>query len=115
MLLKWIAQNKYKLIAFVIGLYLLIDLVQHKGLVRVLIPKKFPGHTNTVSLPKNNNTLINTGKEWVKAINTIALLNKLDKQSSGLECDVYFDADKNAISKNTSVQNRKIRLWWAIY
>ncbi len=93
--LKWIVQNKYKLIAAVIGAYLLIDLVVHKGLVRVLVPKTFPVYKMQDSHPPNNNTLINTNKEWAKAINTIALMNKLEKESDGLECDVYFDRDKN--------------------
>ena len=93
--LKWIAQNKYKLIAAAIGAYLLIDLVVHKGLVRVLIPKTFPVYKMQASHPQNNNTLINTNAAWAKAINTIALMNKVDKESSGLECDIYFDLDKN--------------------
>ena len=93
--LKWIVQNKYKLIAAVIGAYLLIDLVVHKGLVRVLIPKTFPVYKMPAGHPPNNNTLINTNKEWTKAINTIALMNKVNKESSGLECDVYFDQNKN--------------------
>lgn len=95
MLLKWMLQNKYKLIAFFIFLYLLIDLFQHKGLVRVLIPKEFPEHKITSGYPKNSNTLINTGKEWIKAVNTTVLMRAINKNSSGLECDIYFDSAKN--------------------
>ena len=93
--LKWIMRNKYKLIAAVIGAYLLIDLVLHKGLLRVLIPKTFPVYKMQASHLPNNNRLINTNAAWTKAINTIALMNKVNKESSGLECDVYFDQNKN--------------------
>ena len=94
MLLNQLRQNKYKIMAGLLVLYLVADLVLHKGLVRVMIHKNFPDYTINSSLPKNNNKLINTGKVWVKAVNTMALMNEIDKQSSGLECDVYFDSEK---------------------
>ena len=40
-MLKLIAQNKYKLMAFIIVLYLLVDVVLHKGQTRVLFPENF--------------------------------------------------------------------------
>ena len=40
-MLKLIAQNKYKLMAFIIGLYLVVDVLQHKGQTRVLFSKDF--------------------------------------------------------------------------
>ena len=95
MLLNWIVRNKYKLMAFIIGLYVLLDMVQHKGLIRVMMAKDFPNHIIDTTFPANKNTLINQGKEWVKAINTKELMNGVDKNCTGMECDVYFDKSKN--------------------
>ncbi len=95
MLLKWIFKNKYKLIAFIIGLCLVADVIQHKGLTRVLLPKQFPSYKTDTSYPQNKNILINKNKEWVKAVNTKELLNKFDTVTGGIECDVYFNKQKN--------------------
>ena len=95
MVLKWIKHNKYKLIVLGISAYLVTDLVVHKGMVRVMIPKSFPVYTIDSALPGNNNRLINNGKEWAKGINTRALLDKLPKDVHGLECDIYFDRNKH--------------------
>ena len=94
MLLKWIFKNKYKLMAIIIGLYLLADVMQHKGLTRVLLPKTFPVYKTDTSHPQNKNVLINKNKEWVKAVDSKDLLNKIDSTASGIECDVYFDRQK---------------------
>lgn len=95
MLLNRIVRNKYKLMACIVGLYLLADGLQHKGLIRVLWPKHFTNYKIDTAFPANKNILINTGKEWLKAINTKELMSKVDTNCSGLECDVYFDRDKN--------------------
>lgn len=81
--------------AFIIGLYVLVDIVQHKGLVWILIPKKYPVYKIDNNHPRNKNKLINNNKEWEKAINTKELLNAVKVESSGIECDVYFDIQKN--------------------
>lgn len=90
----WIAQNKYKLMAAIIGLYLFADAGLHKGQARVLFPKSFPEHTVINSSPVNNNKILNRNKEWVQAINSIAAMNALSKETAGMECDVYFDIPK---------------------
>ena len=94
MLLKWIFKNKYKLMAFIIGLYLLADIIQHKGLTRGLLPKTFLPYKTDTSHPQNKNILINKNKEWIKAVDSKELLNKVDSTASGIECDVYFDLQK---------------------
>lgn len=98
MLLKRVVQNKYKIMIFIICLYLLADVIAHKGMVRVLLSKKFPAQNIDTCHPKNNNSLVRTGKEWVKAVNTLALMNSVDKHSSGVECDVYISGDKNSFN-----------------
>ncbi len=94
-MLKLIAHNKYKLMAFIIGLYLLVDVLQHKGQTRVLFPKKFPAYNTDAGMPKSKSTLINTGKNWKKAVNTKELMNGMNADAIGFECDVYFDTAKN--------------------
>jgi hypothetical protein len=90
-MLKWIAQNKYKAMAFIVGMYLLVDMAQHKGQVRVLFPKQFSITQYGMLEPQSNNTLKNRHKNWVKAVNTRDQMNRLSVQEAGFECDVYFD------------------------
>jgi hypothetical protein len=66
----------------------------HKGLVRVMIPKAFHSGVIDSSRPANHNAVYNSHKEWVKAVNTIELMKRVDQQSSGIECDIYISPDK---------------------
>ncbi len=81
---------------FIIGLYLVIDVLQHKGQTRLLFPKSFLAYQTDSSLPKNSNTLVNLNKQWKKAINTVDKLNALPQNQTGFECDVYFYPEKNS-------------------
>lgn len=81
---------------FIIALYLVVDVWQHKGQARLLFPKSFPADQVDSSLPKNNNHLINLNKQWKKAVNTIDKLKALPQNQSGFECDVYFYQEKNS-------------------
>lgn len=90
-MLKWIAPNKYKLMAFIIGLYLLVDVLQHKGMTRVLFPKDFSEFKKETLQPQSKSTLINKDKNWKKAVNTSERINELNVDDAGFECDVYFD------------------------
>ena len=90
-MLKLIAQNKYKLMVFIIGLYLVVDVIQHKGQTRVLFPKNFSVPVNAVLEPYSNSTLMNKNKIWKKGINTKERMNNLNPDDAGFECDVYFD------------------------
>lgn len=105
MLLKWIFKNKYKLMAFIIGLYVLADVVQHKGLTRVMLPKKFPEYKIDSSYPGNKNILINTNKAWVKGIDTKELMTNVDSKSSGIEFDVYFGIKKKIFDVHHDPEN----------
>lgn len=95
MLLKWIFKNKYKLMVLIIMLYLFADIVMHKGLARVLLPKTFPAYKTNNDNPQSNSILINTGKEWIKAVNTKELLDLVERSATGIECDVYYNHEKN--------------------
>lgn len=104
-MLKWIARNKYKLMVSIVGLYLAADGWQHKGIVRVLLPKTFPAYESKAIEPVNKNELINTGKEWVQAINTKERLYKLSPATTGMECDVYFDMQKRIFDVHHDPEN----------
>jgi hypothetical protein len=91
-MLKLIAQNKYKLMAFIIGLYLLVDVLQHKGQTRVLFPKDFPGIPLVTMYPQSRSILVNKDKSWKKAVNTKAQISALNPDDAGFECDIYFDS-----------------------
>jgi len=95
MLLKWIFKNKYKLMVFIVGLYVVVDVLQHKGQTRLLFPKSFPAYKTAITFPENGSILNNTNKDWKKGVNTIERLNSLNVDQSGFECDVYFNIKKN--------------------
>jgi heptose-I-phosphate ethanolaminephosphotransferase len=90
-MLKRIAKNKYKVMAIIICLYLLADVLQHKGQARVLFPKQFSESKIHQLQSQSKNKLINANKNWKKGVNTIERLNALDAETAGFECDVYFD------------------------
>lgn len=90
-MLKRIVQNKYKLMALIIGLYLLVDVLQHKGQTRILFPKAFPAYKMDSPVQATNHVFINKDKDWKKAVNTREQLNDLDEAIAGFEVDVYFD------------------------
>jgi len=94
-MLKWMARNKYKLMLMIIVLYLAADVWFHKGQVRVLLPKTFLASAIDTGLPKSKSQLVNGNKEWAQAINTVELMNALPAKTSGIECDIYFNLQKN--------------------
>lgn len=77
--------------AFIIGLYLVLDVLQHKGQARVLFPKDFTEFKKEALLPQSKSILINKNKNWKKAVNTKEQMNGLNVENVGFECDVYFD------------------------
>ena len=81
--------------ALILGLYLVSDLVQHKGLVRTMLPKKFPGAATTDISSAMTNRIDPPGKAWVKGVNTIGRLKEEAMASPGFECDVYFHLQGN--------------------
>lgn len=97
-MLKWIAQNKYKLMAFIIGLYLVVDILQHKGQARVLFSIDFTEAKHESLLPQSKSILVNNEKNWKKGVNTTAQLNELTMSDAGFECDVYFDTAAKSFS-----------------
>jgi len=97
-MLKWIAQNKYKVMAFIIGLYLVVDVLQHKGQARVLFPKEFPGSQYQVLPFQSMSDLTSEGKNWIKGVNLKEQLNRLDQDVAGFECDVYFDTTSKSFN-----------------
>ena len=84
--------------AFIIGLYLVVDVLQHKGQTRVLFPKEFPELKRASLQSPNKNGLININKNWKKGINTMERLNELNVATPGFECDVYFDTALKSFS-----------------
>ena len=91
--------------AFIIGLYLLVDVLQHKGLTRVLLPKKNPVFTNNAKFQETH-FLINKDKNWVKGVNSLERMrDKLSKNKGGMECDVYFDTAKKIFDVHHDIDN----------
>ena len=91
--------------AFIIGLYLVVDVLQHKGLARVLLPKKIPVFTKSAKWQETH-FIINKDKSWVKGVNSIERLNnKLNRNTGGIECDVYFDTLKKIFDVHHDINN----------
>lgn len=94
-MLKVIAQNKYKLMACIIGLCLLIDVLQHKGQTRVLFPRDFTEAKQAALEPQSKSVLISKDKNWKKGVNSREQINELNTAAAGFECDVYYDIGRN--------------------
>ena len=71
-------------------LYLLVDGVLHKGIVRVMLPKKFNQQLHLLE-STNKQYLKTPNKFWAKAVNTPQALAQVDINTAGCEIDVYFD------------------------
>jgi len=97
-MLKLIAQNKYKLMVCIIGLYLFTDVLLHKGQARVLFGKTFPAAAIAPGPPKSKSTVVIQHKEWKKGVNTNEQLKQLDITASGFESDVYYDTVKKGFN-----------------
>lgn len=95
-MLKKFAQNKYKLMLCIIGLYLCADVWLHKGQARVLFPGNFTGEIHAALEPQSKSLLLNQDKHWKKGINTLKQISELDSTIAGFECDVYFDSVTHA-------------------
>ena len=104
--MNWVKRNKYKLMVLIPGLYLLVDGLVHKGMVRVMLPVSFPLYQETSIRPAVKNKLEFDGKEWIKAVNTTSGIKELDVKVPGFECDVYYVRSGNYFDvhhdKNTS-------------
>ncbi len=106
MIARRIVRNKYKLIAAIIIVLIGVDGYMHKGLIRVALPKKYPEYTVATTFPDKRNHLINTNKNWIKGVNSIERLNsKVDKSSSGMEVDIYFDTARNIFDVHHDIDN----------
>lgn len=87
--------NKYTLPLFILLLCLFTDIVLHKGMSRVILPKSFTDKRGVQKFRRCEQPLVNNGKKWVKAVNTIQKIRQLNTDVPGFEMDVYFDTTKN--------------------
>ncbi len=87
--------NKYTVSVLILLCFLLTDIVLHKGMSRVIIPSSFSDKITPVNLPICDRPLLKKGKIWIKAINNIDLMQKVPVNTAGIECDVYFDIQKD--------------------
>ena len=87
--------NKYTLPLFILLLCLFTDIVLHKGMSMVILSKSFTDKSRPQKFSRCEQPLINNGKKWVKAVNTLQRIKQLNTDAPGFEMDVYFDTAKN--------------------
>jgi hypothetical protein len=87
--------NKYTVSVLILLCLLLADIILHKGMSRVILPAAFTDKIKPVNLPLCHQPLLQKDKHWVKAVDNIELMQKLPANTAGIECDVYFDIQKN--------------------
>ena len=87
--------NKYIVSVLILLCLFLADIILHKGMSRVIIPSSFSDKIKPINLPPCIQTLRQKDKHWVKAIDNIELMQKLPANTAGIECDVYFDMQKD--------------------
>lgn len=87
--------NKYTVSVLILLCLLIADIILHKGMSRIIIPSSFTKKISPVNLPLCNRVLLQKNKHWIKAVDNIALMHKLPPNTAGIECDVYFDIQKD--------------------
>lgn len=90
-------RNKYTVSLLILLLCLAVDIVLHKGMSRVMLPKSFTVNRNPQMLNRCDNPLTVTDKRWKKAVNTVQLMEQVTLDVAGLEIDVYFDTTRNVL------------------
>ncbi len=89
--------NKYTLSLLILLLCLGVDIILHKGMSRVMLPKSFTINRSPQIIARCDNPLIISHKRWKKAVNTAQKMELVDADAAGLEMDVYFDTVKNVL------------------
>jgi len=87
--------NKYSISVLILGCVLLTDIVLHRGISRMILPATFSDKIVPANLPLCNNALAQKDKHWIKAVNSISLMEKIPANTPGIECDLYFNIQKN--------------------
>ncbi len=71
------------------------DILLHKGMSRVMLPSSFTEKILPYKIQPLKRHLIIKEKKWIKAVNSISLISKVDSAVAGLEFDLYLDTLKN--------------------
>jgi hypothetical protein len=67
---KSILRNKYMLLAIILLSLVALDMVMHKGITRVLLPKSFPAEKKAGPYKICDAANLPVDKRWRKAVNT---------------------------------------------
>ncbi len=94
---KGFLTNKYTLSVFILLAILATDILLHRGMSRVILPKSFTNKRQPqTGLAKCEHPLQVNGKIWFKAVNNVDKARMIDSAANGFEMDVYFDTAKNS-------------------
>jgi len=94
---KGFLTNKYTLSVFILLAILATDILLHKGMSRVILPKSFTSKRQPqTGLATCEHSLQVNGKVWLKAVNSVDKVRAIDSTANGFEMDIYFDAAKNS-------------------
>lgn len=94
---KSFLRNKYMLLAIILLSLVTLDMVMHKGITRVLLPKSFPVEKKAGFYKICDAANLPVDKRWRKAVNTLDKIRELDTEIAGFEMDVYFDTTKSCL------------------
>lgn len=89
--------NKYTLSILILLLCLATDIILHKGMARVLLPKSFTDKRVAENFKPCDNPIKSSDKKWVTAVNTVQKIEQLLPDAAGFEMDVYFDTIRNQL------------------
>ena len=91
-------KNKYSVSVIILLALLGADILLHKGMGRVMIPEDFTEKITPYQLPVCANVLQQKEKDWIKAVNSIELMNSIPENCNGIEADVYFDTSSRSFA-----------------
>ena len=94
---KYFVPNKYTFLVLILLGWISSDVLVHKGNTRVLLPENFTAKRLPMLLERCEQPLIISNKKWIKAVDTISIIEKIPANAAGIEIDVYFDTAKNQL------------------
>ncbi|HNP54947.1 MAG TPA: hypothetical protein PKK69_10015 [Ferruginibacter sp.] len=87
--------NKYTVSILILAGLLGMDVILHRGMSRVILPKSFLAHLEPANIEPRASILNVTDKSWYWGIDRLDLLGKIPAQAPGIELDCYWDSVQN--------------------
>lgn len=87
--------NKYTVSLLILAGLLGMDVLLHRGMSRVILPKSFLAHLEPATIEPRHSSLNISDKSWYWGIDQLELVSKIPATAPGIELDLYFDSTQD--------------------